>query len=342
MYSSEDGLLTDWHLVHLGQFALRGVGLVIVEATAVRPEGRITPHDSGIWDDKHIAPLKKIVDYVHSQGIKICIQLAHAGRKATTNVPYVMECNPTLPLVVPPEYGGWPDDVVAPSAIPWDSKHANPRELTVPEIHSIQKAFIDAAKRAIVAGFDVIELHYAHGYLGHEFLSPISNKRTDEYGGSFENRIRFNVEVARKAREVWPDDKPLFVRISATDWVKNEESWTVDDSVKLVRKLEEVGVDFVDVSSGGNTPAQKITVGPGYQVPFAEKIKKETNLLIGSVGMIREPKLANDIVASGKSDIVLLGRQFLADGSWVFRAAEELGVIVKWPNQYHRCYRVKL
>ncbi|CAB4443698.1 unnamed protein product [Rhizophagus irregularis] len=332
-YSAQDGMLTDWHLVHLGQFALRGVGLIIIEATAVTAEGRISPNDSGLWKDEQIAPLKRIVDFVHSQGVKIGIQLAHAGRKASTATPYILSKG----LLSPEKYGGWPNDVVGPSPIPWDENHAYPKELTVEQIYEIEEAYVAAAKRAEKAGFDIIELHFAHGYLAHEFFSPISNKRTDQYGGSFENRVRYGLETTKKVREVWSKDKPLFVRISATDWVDNGEgnSWEIKQSVKLSELLKDLGVDLIDVSSGGNTPEQKLHPMTAYQVSFAEEIKKNANINTGAVGLIRDPKLANNIVSSGYADLVFLARSFLLDGSWAIKAAEELGVLIRTPTQYH-------
>ncbi|KAG9290469.1 hypothetical protein G9A89_002444 [Geosiphon pyriformis] len=336
MYSSDDGLLTDWHLVHLGQFALRGAGLIMVEATAVTPEGRISPEDSGIWDDKHVAPLKRIVDLVHSQGVKIGIQLAHAGRKGSTPAPFITEKNRSARGVVPIESGGWPTKVVAPSAVAYNAKHAEPNELSIDQIQTITDAFVKATERAIVAGFDVVELHYAHGYLAHEFFSPIANKRTDKYGGSFENRIRFGLETAERVRAVWPEDKPLFVRVSATDWVQDEPSWDLEQTVKLARELKTRGVDLIDTSTGGNSPAQKIPVAPGFQVPFAERIKKETGILTGAVGSITNARQANKIIESGQADVVFIARAFLTNGGWVHDAAEELGVNVAWPAQYHR------
>ncbi|RIA84064.1 putative NADPH dehydrogenase C23G7.10c [Glomus cerebriforme] len=344
-YSAHDGTLTDWHLVHLGQFALRGVGLIFVEATAVTPQGRISPNDSGLWKDEQIAPLKRIVDFVHSQGVKIGIQLAHSGRKSSTIAPFILvkghENNVKIPNLSPEEYGGWPNDVVGPSPIPWDENHANPKELTIEQIHEIEEAYVAAAKRAEKAGFDIIELHFAHGYLAHEFFSPISNKRTDQYGGSFENRVRYGLETTKKVRQVWSEDKPLFVRISASDWVDNGEgnSWEIKQSVKLSKLLKELGVDLIDVSSGGNTPEQKINLDNSYQVPFAEEIKKYANIYTGAVGLIRDPQIANNIVTNGQADLIFLARGFLHDSSWVIKAAEKLGVLIQTPKQYH--YAIK-
>ncbi|GES80483.1 NADPH dehydrogenase [Rhizophagus clarus] len=303
------------------------------EATAVTAQGRISPSDSGLWKDEQIAPLKRIVDFVHSQGVKIGIQLAHAGRKASTGAPFIISKG----QLCPEEYGGWPDDVVGPSPIPWNENHASPKELTVEQIHEIEEAYVTAAKRAEKAGFDIVELHFAHGYLAHEFFSPISNKRTDQYGGSFENRVRYGLETAKKVREVWPKDKPLFARISATDWVDNGEgnSWEIKQSVRLSELLKDLGVDLIDVSSGGNTPEQKIHPMAGYQVSFSEEIKKNANINTGTVGLIRDPKLANNIVSSGHADLIFLARGLLADGNWAIKAAEELGVLIRTPKQYH-------
>jgi 2,4-dienoyl-CoA reductase-like NADH-dependent reductase (Old Yellow Enzyme family) len=344
-YSAHDGILTDWHLVHLGQFALRGAGLIFVEATSVTPQGRLSPNDSGLWKDEQIAPLKRIVDFVHSQGVKIGIQLAHGGRKSSTVSPFILskayENNVKIPNVSPEEYEGWPNDVVGPSPIPWDENHAYPKELTVEQIHEIEEAYVAAAKRAEKAGFDIIELHFAHGYLAHEFFSPISNKRTDQYGGSFENRVRYGLETTKKVREVWSKDKPLFVRISATDWVDDGEtdSWEIKQSVRLSELLKDLGVDLIDVSSGGNTPKQKLSLKNAYQVPFSEEIKKNANINTGSVGLIRDPKLANSIIANNQADLIFIARGFLINSNWVIKAAKELGILTQTPSQYH--YSIK-
>ncbi|CAG8665567.1 6974_t:CDS:2 [Acaulospora morrowiae] len=341
MYSSKDGLLSDWHLVHLGQFALRGVGLIFVEATAVTPEGRISPQDSGLWNDDQILPLKKIVDLVHSQGVKIGIQLAHAGRKASTISPFhALKEKAVSHMLLTEEDDGWPNDVVAPSPIPWDEHHADPKELTISQILEIQDAFVAATKRALKAGFDVVELHYAHGYLVHEFLSSITNHRNDEYGGSLENRIRLAIELAKKVREVWPEDKPLFARVSASDWVENDEkAWDIKQTIELSKHLKSAGVDLVDTSSAGNTPMQKIKMGFGYQVSFAEAIRREVGILTGAVGAIIEPEQANKIIESKQADIVLVAKAFLQDGSWVFKAAKALGAEIQAPQQYY--YAIK-
>ncbi|CAG8675918.1 5347_t:CDS:1 [Funneliformis mosseae] len=342
-FSAQDGALTDWHLVHLGQFALRGAGLIMVEATAVTPEGRLSPNDSGLWNDEQIAPLKRIVDFVHSQGVKIGIQLAHGGRKASTIAAFInvkaLGNNVKYSQLLPEEFGGWPNDVIGPSPIPWDDEHANPKELTIEQIHEIQESFVAAAKRAEKAGFDIVELHYAHGYLAHEFFSPISNKRTDQYGGSFENRVRFGLEITKKVREIWSEDKPLFVRISATDWVDDEDSWEIKQSVELSKLFQALGVDLIDVSTGGNTPKQNLAVKDHFQVPFAEVIKKNVDINVATVGLIKDPKLANGIVENGQADLVFLARSFLADGNWAIRAAKELGVLIQTPVQYNYAIR---
>ncbi|RUS16236.1 NADH:flavin oxidoreductase/NADH oxidase [Jimgerdemannia flammicorona] len=340
MYSSEDGHLNDFHLVHLGTFALKGAGFICIEATAVEPEGRISPTDSGLWKDSQIEPIRRISNFIHEQGSLIGIQIGHAGRKAST-----------LPLWKAPglatsEEGGWSDNVWAPSDVAFDDAHAKPHALSVEDIHRITASFAATAKRADAAGIDVLELHGAHGYLTHEFLSGNSNKRTDKYGGSFENRIRFLLETVAAVRAVWPEQKPLFVRISATDYAAADSSpfardpngWDIEQSVELAKRLYAAGVDLVDVSSGGNVslPASKYPIGPGYQVPFSEKIKKETGGLTSTVGIITDPKQAEEILVKGQADIVLLAREFLRDSGWALRAAKELGVDVKWANQFER------
>jgi len=327
-YSCQDGFVTDWHLVHLGSRAVGGAGLIIVEASAVEERGRISPADSGIWKDDHIEPLARITRFLKSQGSFAGIQLAHAGRKASTDAPW----RGTRPLF--DGEGGWRP--VAPSAIPFDHGHPVPAELSVAEIRTLVEAFATAAKRALKAGFDVIELHGAHGYLMHEFLSPLSNHRTDEYGGSFENRTRFVCEVTRAVRAVWPERLPLFLRISATDWA--EGGWTIDDSVRLARAVQPLGVDLIDCSSGGTVPHAAIPLGPGYQVAFAERIRRETGMLTGAVGLITEPRQANEIVCEGQADLVLLAREFLREPYWPIKASQELGAGVAAPVQYARAF----
>jgi 2,4-dienoyl-CoA reductase-like NADH-dependent reductase (Old Yellow Enzyme family) len=326
-YSCEDGFANDWHLVHLGSRAVGGAGLVIVEATAVTAEGRISPGDMGLWKDAHIAPLQRIVEFVHRNGARAAVQLAHAGRKASTARPW--EGGKKIELA----NGGW-TDVLAPSAIPYSSTYPQPVELDKAGIRRIVKAFADTAERALAAGFDLIEIHSAHGYLLHEFLSPLSNHRTDEYGGSFENRIRALIETVDAVRNVWPEDRPLWVRISATDWA--DGGWNEEESAQLGKVLKQHGVDLVDSSSGGLVEYQKIPVGPGYQVQFAEKIRHEAGIATGAVGMITDPAQADTIIRTGQADVVLLAREMLRDPYWPLHAAEHLGHSITWPVQYLR------
>lgn len=324
-YSSIDGFANDWHVVHLGSRAVGGAGLVMTEATAVTPQGRISPRDLGLWSDDHIETLTRIVHFIHQQGSVAGIQLAHAGRKASTAPPWEK-----LPYTLTDEQGGWP--LAAPSAIPFDSGCQVPTVLTTEGIAEVITAFVQAAKRALQAGFRVVEVHAAHGYLLHQFLSPLSNQRTDSYGGSFENRVRLVKEVVAAVRKVWPDELPLLVRISATDWA--DGGWDVDQSVELVRQLMALGVDLVDCSSGGTLPAARIPLGPGYQTCFAEQIKRETGSRTGAVGLITAPAQADHIIRSGQADLVLLARELLRDPSWPLRAARELGYPAPWPAQY--------
>jgi 2,4-dienoyl-CoA reductase-like NADH-dependent reductase (Old Yellow Enzyme family) len=325
-YSSEDGFANNWHLVHLGSRAVGGAALVITEATAVSPDGRITPDDLGIYKDDHIAKLKDIADFIHQQGAVAGIQLAHAGRKASHLSPW--KGGTQIPADQP---GGWV--TVSASAEAFTENEEAPVALDKAGIEQVKADFKAAAKRSLEAGFKVIELHAAHGYLLHQFYSPLSNKRTDEYGGSFENRIRFVLEVVESVQEVWTKENPLFVRISATDWT--EGGWTGEDSIALAKILKEKGVDLVDCSTGGNVPGAKIPVGPGYQVQFAEQVR-ETGILTGAVGMITEPTQANEIIEAGRADMVIMAREFLRDPYFPLRAAHELGVEVKWPVQYER------
>ena len=326
-YSSIDGFANDWHLVHLGSRAVGGAALIITEATAVSPEGRITAEDLGIYKDEHIEKLKHITDFVHEHGAFIGTQLAHAGRKASHQSPWKGGKQ-----ILPGQPGGW--ETVGPSAVAFTDSEILPLELDKAGIEKVKADFKAATERAIKAGFDVIELHGAHGYLIHEFLSPISNKRTDEYGGSFENRIRFLLEVLASVQEVWSEDKPLFVRISASDWT--EGGWTGNDSSALAKILKEKGVDLVDCSSGGNVAGAKIPLEPGYQVPFAEKVRKETGVLTGAVGLITEPLQADSIIQTGHADMVFFARELLRDPYFPLRAAHVLGHEVKWPLQYER------
>jgi 2,4-dienoyl-CoA reductase-like NADH-dependent reductase (Old Yellow Enzyme family) len=326
-YSSEDGFAGDWHLVHLGSRAVGGAGLVLTEATAVTPEGRISPQDLGIWKDDHLDMLSRIVRFIHAQGSVAGMQLAHAGRKASTYRPW------SGAGAISTADGGWPD-VLAPSAVPFAANYPHPQALTLDGIARLTAAFADAARRAHTAGFRVIELHAAHGYLLHEFLSPLSNQRADHYGGSFENRTRLVREVVTAVRRVWPDSLPLFVRISATDWV--DGGWDLEQSVELARQLQPLGVDFLDCSSGGNAAQAKIPIGPGYQAPFAERIRRDTGMLTGAVGLITEPSQAEQIVSSGQADAVLLARELLRDPYFPMRAAQALGQEIAWPAQYLR------
>jgi 2,4-dienoyl-CoA reductase-like NADH-dependent reductase (Old Yellow Enzyme family) len=327
-YSSEDGFANDWHLVHLGSRAVGGAALVIMEASAVEPRGRISPQDHGIWKDEHIPMLARIAEFIRQQGAVPAIQLAHAGRKASTHRPWGGSG------AVSPEAGGW--QPVAPSAIRFQDDFPLPAELTSAEIAGITGAFVAAARRALTAGFQLVELHFAHGYLAHEFLSPLSNHRTDEYGGSFENRIRFGIETTRAVREAWPERLPLFVRISATDWA--DGGWDMDESVEFSKRLRELGVDLVDCSSGGLSPLQKIRVGPGYQVPFAERIRREAGIRTGAVGMITSAPQADEIVQCERADMVLLAREFLRDPYFPLHAAKELGDELLPPVQYGRAF----
>ncbi len=325
-YSARDGFPTPWHLVHLGSRAVGGAGLVIAEASAVSPAGRISPDDTGIWSDAHAEAWAPVARFVAEQGAAAGIQLAHAGRKASTEAPW---------------HGGRPTGdgargwhPVAPSPLPFAEGYPVPRELEADEITAIVGAFRDAARRAEQAGFEVVEIHMAHGYLLHQFLSPLTNLRTDEYGGTLENRMRLPLEVARAVREAFPVERPVLARISATDWV--EGGWDLEQSVVFARELREAGVDLVDCSSGGIVPDAKVPVAPGYQVPFAEVIRERTGVMTGAVGLITEPAPAEAIVAAGKADLVLLARAMLRDPYWPLHAARALGVDVPWPDQYLR------
>jgi len=327
-YSCTDGLANDWHFVHLGSRAVGGAAIVFCEATAVTPEARISPEDLGIWSDRHAEALVRIVRFIHEQGSLAGIQLAHAGRKASTYRPWATQHGE-----IPESERGW-RDVAAPSTIRFQEDYPMPRELTLEGIRGVTKAFAAAAQRARGAGFDVIEIHAAHGYLIHEFLSPLSNQRRDGYGGSFENRTRLAREVANAVRADWPESQPLFMRISATDW--KEGGWDVEQSVELARAVKMLGVDLMDCSSGGVVPGVKIPVGAGYQTRFAERIRREAGILTGTVGMITEPVQADHIIRSGQADIVLLAREMLRNPYWPLRAAQELGQSASWPAQYLR------
>jgi len=325
-YSSDDGFASDWHLVHLGCRAVGGAALVITEATAVTAEGRISPQDLGIYKDAHVEMLQRIVRFIHAQGSAAGMQLAHAGRKGSTARP--SEGGSKLS----PEHGGWTP--VAPSAIPFADNFPMPRALETHDIAGVVDAFRDAAIRAHNAGFDMIEIHAAHGYLIHEFLSPLSNQRTDKYGGSFDNRVRLCLEVVAAVREVWPERSPVWLRISCTDWV--EGGWDVHHSVELARRVHARGVDLVDCSSGGLAMNQQITLGPGYQVPFAERIKREANVPTSGLGLITNAKQADDIVRNGQADVIVIAREFLRDPYLPLHWAQELGAKQSWPAQYMR------
>jgi 2,4-dienoyl-CoA reductase-like NADH-dependent reductase (Old Yellow Enzyme family) len=325
-YSSRDGLATDWHLVHLGSRAVGGAGLVMIEATAVSPEGRISPDDSGIWSDRHTEAFAPIARFIREQGAVPGIQIAHAGRKASTDQPW----RGGAPLA--PVERGW--QPLAPSPLPFAPDHQVPHELTADGLDTIEEQFRVAACRALAAGFQVLEVHMAHGYLLHEFLSPLANHRRDDFGGPLENRFRFPLRVARAVREAWPEELPLFVRISVTDWV--EGGWDLGQSIILARRLKELGIDLIDCSSGFMTPDADIPFGPGFQTPFATAIRREAGIATGAVGFITDPAQAEQIVATGLADAVLLARQFLRDPYWPLHAARALGVDVPWPDQYLR------
>jgi 2,4-dienoyl-CoA reductase-like NADH-dependent reductase (Old Yellow Enzyme family) len=331
-YSCEDGFASDWHLVHLGSRAVGGAALVIVEATAVTPEGRISPGDMGLWKAEQIEPLARIVRFMKSQGAVAGIQLAHAGRKASTDAPW--RGGKSLSV----EQGGW-RPIYAPSPIPFSEESITPEALDVAGIQRIVKAFADSARRALEAGFEVIELHGAHGYLMNTFLSPLSNQRDDEYGGSFENRTRFAREVVQAVRAVWPDRLPLFLRISASDWA--DGGWTVQDSVALAKMLKPLGVDLIDCSSGGLVPYANIAIGAGYQVPFSTEVRRDAQILSAAVGMITEPMQADQIIRNGEADLVVMAREFLRDPYWALHAAKAVHQDAEWPQQYARAKPTK-
>jgi len=327
-YSAErcDGMPDSWHLVHLGSRAVGGAGLVMVEATGVSPAGRISPQDLGLWSDAQRDAFRPIAAFIRAQGAAPGIQLAHAGRKASTDQPW----RGGEPLAV--GTGGW--QPLAPSPLPFADGYTTPHALTLAEIDGVVREFSDATTRALAAGFEVVEIHMAHGYLLHGFLSPLSNRRTDDYGGNFDNRARLPLAVARAVREIWPDKWPVFVRISASDWV--EGGWDLGQSIELARRLKEIGVDLIDCSSGGLSPDQRVPATPGFQVPFAAAIRREVNIATGAVGLITEPEQAEQIVAKGEADVVLLARAMLRDPYWPLHAARALGVDVPWPPQYLR------
>lgn len=325
-YSSTDGLANDWHLVHLGSRAAGGAGLVFTEAAAVTPRGRISPSDLGIWDDQHVPGLQRVAAFIRAQGAVAGVQLAHAGRKASTAPPWKGG------RPVPVSDGGWRP--VAPGPDPFDAAWPVPEALDGDAIREIAGSFRRAAARAMAAGFQVVEIHAAHGYLLHEFLSPMSNHRTDEYGGSYDNRTRLLKQVCRAVREEWPGDLPLFVRVSSSDWV--EGGWRAEDTVALAHHLSACGVDLIDCSSGGIAPGIVIPAGPGYQVPFSQRIKDTVPMLTAAVGLITSPAQADQIVRNDQADLVLLAREMLRDPYWPLRAARALGQDIAWPPQYTR------
>jgi 2,4-dienoyl-CoA reductase-like NADH-dependent reductase (Old Yellow Enzyme family) len=328
-YSAEEGMANDWHLVHLGSRAVGGAALVVVEATAVTRDGRISPFDMGLWNDGQIEPLARIVRFVQAQGAVAGIQLSHAGRKASTDQPWKGG------RPIPPEQGGW--TVVAPSPIPFAEGSPVPVALDEAEIEEIVDAFAATAKRALAAGFRVIEIHAAHGYLLHEFLSPLSNQRKDQYGGSLENRMRLLLRVAERLRGLIPEELPLFVRISATDWAETgQDAWDVEQSVELAKRLRALGVDLIDISSGGTLAKASIPVGKGYQVPFARRIRHEAGIATGAVGMITEPQHADEILRNGDADLVFLARELLREPYWAQNAQRALGEVPAVPVQYGR------
>jgi 2,4-dienoyl-CoA reductase-like NADH-dependent reductase (Old Yellow Enzyme family) len=329
MYSYEDGMANDWMVAHLGARAAGGAGLVIAEATAVEPRGRITPHDLGIWSDAHIEPLARVARFVKSQGAAAGIQIAHAGRKASSARPW----DGGLPLPAD-DARAW--QVVGPSELPFADGYPTPHALSVKEIHAVQQSFRAGAERALEAGFEWLELHGAHGYLTHSFYSPLSNRREDGYGGSFENRVRFLIETVQAVRKSWPERLPLTVRLSCTDWV--EGGWEIGDSVALARCLKLEGVDLIDCSSGGTAARAVVPAGAGYQVPFAERIRREAEIATAAVGMITAPAQADEIIRNGRADVVLLGREFLRDPSWGLHAAQTLRAAPATPPQYLRAY----
>jgi len=326
MYSAADGVPNDWHLVHLGSRAVGGAALVIAEATGVSPEGRISPGDTGLWNGAQVDAFRRIAAFVSAQGAVPAIQLAHAGRKASTHVPW--KGGGALAA----GDGAW--TTLAPSAIPFDAGFPAPREMAPADMDRVTDEFAAAARRAVDAGFGVVEVHAAHGYLLHEFLSPLSNRRTDGFGGPLENRMRFPLRVVGAVRAAFPADRPVFVRISATDWA--DGGWNLDQSIVFSRCLKELGVDLVDCSSGGLVPHAKVAVGPGYQVPFAEAIRREAGIPTAAVGMITEPKQAEEILAKGQADAIVMARAFLRDPYWPLHAAKELGADVEWPAPYRR------
>ncbi|CDH54394.1 xenobiotic reductase [Lichtheimia corymbifera JMRC:FSU:9682] len=334
MYSSIDGAMNDFHLAHYFSFALRGAGLIIMEATAVEARGRISPNDAGLWKDEQIAPMKRVVDAIKSQGAVAGLQIAHAGRKASMGSPFAGY------RLVSESEGGWPNDIWGPSEVPFDEKHGKPHELSKEQLKDLVQKWADTAVRADKAGVEVLEIHSAHGYLLHSFLSGNSNKRTDEYGGSLENRMRFPLEVVRAVRAAWPDHKPLWLRFSSTDFkdidhfAHDKDGWDVYQAIEYAKELKKIGVDVIDCSAGANLSGVKYPTAPHFQVPFAEAVKRDADIPTAAVGMITEPIEAEKVLKENKADYVLLARGLLRDPNWTMRAARELGVRVKWAGQY--------
>jgi 2,4-dienoyl-CoA reductase-like NADH-dependent reductase (Old Yellow Enzyme family) len=327
-YSANNGCANDWHLMHVGNLSQSGAGMIIMEMTSISPEGRISPNCLGLWQDEQIAPLRRVVEFCKlNSDITMGLQIAHAGRKGSVSPPW------TGGLALAPDQGGW--QTTAPSPIAFSDRQPTPHELSKTEIEDLIEAFGNAAKRAEQCGFDAIELHAAHGYLAHQFLSPLSNKREDDYGGSLTNRMRFTLNAFRVMRANWPDHKPLGVRISASDWMP--DGWTLDESVSLCQELEKLGCDFMDVSSGGLVANARIELKPGYQVPFATRIKQETGIPVMAVGLITDAEQAEQIISSEQADMVSLARSFLYNPRWPWHAAEKLGYPITYPNQYQRC-----
>lgn len=327
-YSGSEGLPNDWHLVHLGSRAVGGAALVMVEASAVSPEGRISPADTGMWSERHAESFERITRFIEEQDSVPAIQLSHAGRKASSDLPWRGRGG------VEDRHGGWTP--IAPSAVRFAENYRMPEEMSLTEIDSVIEHFVQATRWSLRAGFSVVELHMAHGYLLHEFLSPASNAREDHYGGTLENRMRLPLQVAAAVREEWPKELPLFVRVSATDWL--EGGWSIEDSVKFSRQLQTTGVDLIDCSSGGIQPNTNIPVGPGYQAGFAHQIRQEVGIATGAVGLITEPVQAEQLLAEGQADTVLLARELLRNPYWPLYAADALGEEVRWPVQYERAW----
>ncbi len=325
-YSAREGVPNDWHLVHLGSRAVGGAALVFTEATAVSPEGRISPEDLGIWSDEQTKAFKRITDFINARGAVPGIQLAHAGRKASTKTPWIGEG------MVPVSEGGW--QVIAPSTLKFSDNYPQPKEMDETDMKTVLRQWSDAAQRSLEAGFQVVEIHMAHGYLLHQFLSPLSNKRTDKHSGSMKNRMKFPLEVAKSVREIWPHNLPVFVRISVTDWA--DGGWDLEQSIELAKELKKLGIDLIDSSSGGLVPFAKIPVAPGYQVKFAEEIRKQAGIMTGAIGLITNAAQAENILVTGQADVVFMARELLRDPYFPLHAAKDLGDVPQYPNQYLR------